>query len=80
MPGSGITCIRFWGFKDFRTIFAKQSLVSTLQGSGPAELGGISADWGWYGIRNHAGKEARQHGVSGGLDAALLPGARDSQC
>ena len=24
-----------------RTIFAKQSLVSTLQGSGPAELGGF---------------------------------------
>ena len=34
----------FWALA--RTIFAKQSLVSTLQGSGPAELGGFRADWG----------------------------------
>lgn len=73
MPGSGITCIRFWGFKDFRTIFAKQSLVSTLQGSGPAELGGFRQDRGWHGIRNYEGEEAREYGVSRGLDAALLP-------
>ena len=64
----------------FRTIFAKQSLVSTLQRSSPAELGGFQPDRGWHGIRNHASKEAREHGLSGGLDAALLPRTRDAQC
>lgn len=78
MQGSAIMYIRFLGFRDFRTIFAKQSLVSTLQGSGPAELGGFRTDRGWHGIRNHASKEAREYGLSGGLDAALLPRTGDA--
>ena len=35
---------------------------------------------GRYVIRDHASKEARQHGLSGSLDAALLPGTEYTQC
>ena len=68
----------------FRTIFAKQSLVSTLLMKWPSgarrDFRWIGLDWGRHGIRDHASKEARQHGLSSGLDAALLPRTRDAQC
>ena len=70
-----------------RTIFAKQSLVSTLTMKWPTGgsqfgfilIGRFARTGETHGIRDHASKEARQHGLSGGLDAALLPGTEYTQ-